>query len=109
MRQIIQGVNRTTHLGRQLLLLLARLDQLALQAPRQPVDLGQLASASAARFAGAALDKDIDLELAAQPGCIVPGDPVYLSVVVDNLIDNAVKYGVPGSHIRVMVNSGRWR
>jgi two-component system sensor histidine kinase QseC len=102
MHQIIQGVNRTTHLVRQLLLL-ARLDQPALQAPRQGVDLAQLAQDSAARFAGAALDKGIELELDATPGCIVQGDPVSLSVMVDNLIDNAVKYGAFGGHLRVTV------
>ena len=68
MRQIIQGVNRTTHLVRQLLLLLARLDKAAVQAPQQPIDLGQLAGGSAARYAGVALDKAMELALDAAPG-----------------------------------------
>ncbi|MDQ2821512.1 MAG: ATP-binding protein [Pseudomonadota bacterium] len=102
MRQIIQGVNRTTHLVRQLLLL-ARLDQPAIPTPRQPVDLGQLAADSAARYAGAALDKEMALALDAAPGCIVHGDPVALAVMVDNLIDNAVKYGSANGKILVLV------
>ena len=103
MRQIIQGVNRTTHLVRQLLLL-ARLDQAGANAASQPVDLAQLAGASAARFAGAALDKGIDLELVASGACIVHGDPVALGVLVDNLIDNAVKYGQAQGQVRVVVS-----
>jgi two-component system sensor histidine kinase QseC len=104
MRQIIQGVNRTTHLVRQLLLL-ARLDQPAVQAPRQPIDLGQLAADSAARYAGAALDKAMELALDADSACIVHGDPVALAVMVDNLIDNAVKYGSTGGRILVLVRA----
>lgn len=104
MRQIIQGVNRTTHLVRQLLLL-ARLDQ-APAAPGQPVDLARLAADSAARFAGAALDKGMMLELVAVDACVVHGDPVALGVLVDNLIDNAVKYGQPGGQVRVVVSAG---
>ena len=102
MRQIIHGVNRTTHLVHQLLLL-ARLDQPALQGPCQRVDLAQLAQDSAARFADAALDKGMALELRASGGGIVPGDPVALAAMVDNLVDNAVKYGRPGGHLRVIV------
>jgi two-component system sensor histidine kinase QseC len=102
MRQIIQGVNRTTHLVRQLLLL-ARLDQPVDKSAGQPVDLARLAADSAARYAGAALDKGIDLALDAAAGCIVHGDPVALAVMVDNLIDNAVKYGSAGGKIDVLV------
>jgi len=105
MRQIVQGVDRTTHLVHQLLLL-ARLDQSALQAPRQPLDLGQLAQASAARFAAPALERGMTLTLVAQPGCTVDADPVALGVLLDNLIDNAVKYGPPGSRIEVRVDAG---
>jgi two-component system sensor histidine kinase QseC len=101
MRQIIQGVNRTTHLVRQLLLL-ARLDQ-APAAPGQPVDLARIAADSAARFAGAALDKGMVLELVAGAACTVSAEPVALGVLVDNLIDNAIKYGQPGGQVRVVV------
>jgi two-component system sensor histidine kinase QseC len=105
MRQIIHGVNRTTHLVRQLLLL-ARLDQ-APAAPGQPVDLARIAADSAARFAGAALDKGMVLELVAGAACTVSAEPVALGVLVDNLIDNAVKYGQPGGQVRVVVAPAR--
>jgi two-component system sensor histidine kinase QseC len=103
--QIIHGVNRTTHLVRQLLLL-ARLDQGAVSTTSQSVDLAQLGGASAARFAGAALDKEMDLELVAADGCLVHGDPVALGVLVDNLVDNAVKYGQAKGRIQVVVRPG---
>jgi two-component system sensor histidine kinase QseC len=105
MRQIVQGVNRTTHLVRQLLLL-ARLDQAAAPAATEPVDLARLAADSAARFAGAALDKGIDMALIATEGCTVHGDPVALGVMVDNLVDNAVKYGQAQGRIELVVRPG---
>jgi len=105
LRQIIQGVNRTTHLVQQLLLL-ARLDHAAAHAASQALDLGQLAAASAARFAGAALDKGIELAVLGSERCSVHGDPVALAVMVDNLIDNAIKYGQPGGRVHVATSAG---
>ncbi|MDB5961249.1 MAG: hypothetical protein JWP59_2543, partial [Massilia sp.] len=104
MRQIVEGVDRSTHLVRQLLLL-ARLDQAA-PAPTQALDLAALAADSAARHAGAALDKGIELTLEAPARAIVHADPVALSVLIDNLIDNAVKYGQAGGQVQVKVDAG---
>ncbi len=89
--QVIAGVNRTTHLARQLLLL-ARLEHVEHDA-RRPVDLGRLAADCVAQRADEAGRKQIECELAAEPGCVVQGDPAMLAVLLDNLLDNAVKYG----------------
>lgn len=105
MVNIIEGVNRTTHLVRQLLLL-ARFDQGAVTPASTAVDLAPIAADSAARYAGAALDAGIDLELVVADGCIVHGDPVALAVMVDNLVDNAVKYGQRGGRVQVLVRAG---
>ena len=119
--QIIVGVNRLTHLVRQLLLL-ARLDQplqdaaapgmagmagsavagaVAGVAAAAPVDLAALAVDCAARRAGDAVARDIELEVEGAPGCLVRGDAVSLSVLLDNLLDNAIKYGRPGGRIAI--------
>lgn len=69
------------------------------------MDLDQLAAGSAARYAGVALDKAMELALDAAPACIVHGDPVALAAMVDHLIDNAVKYGSAGGKILVLVRT----
>ena len=100
-RQVITGVQRTTHLVQQLLLL-ARLDH-AEASQAQQVDLGAIAVDSAARFADAATRRGIMFDVDVQPGCSVPGDPAALSAMVDNLLDNAVKYGSEQGHVEVRV------
>lgn len=99
--QVIAGVNRTTHLARQLLLL-ARLDH-ADAMTLQPVDIGRMAADCIAHRAGEAAGKGIEFDLSAPPDCLVRGDPTALSVMLDNVIDNAVKYGKEEGHIVVSV------
>jgi two-component system, OmpR family, sensor histidine kinase QseC len=99
--QVIAGVHRTTHLAQQLLLL-ARLDH-ADSAQAQAVDLGQVAVESAARYADAAEGKGIELEVDVEEGCSLRADPLALSILSDNLIDNAIKYGHAGGHVAVRV------
>lgn len=99
--QVIAGVHRTTHLAQQLLLL-ARLDH-AESAQVQEVDLGQAAVDSAARQADAAERAGIELGVDVEEGCMLRADPLALSILCDNLIDNAIKYGRSGGHVAVSV------
>lgn len=99
--QVIAGVNRTTRLAQQLLLL-ARLEQPD-AAETQAVDLGEVAADSVARFADDAIRKGMEPELSAAPGCMMQAHPVALAMLVDNLLDNAVKYGRAGGNIAVSV------
>lgn len=103
-RQVIAGVNRSTHLARQLLLL-ARLDHPDAAAMRQ-VDLAALAAECAGRNADEALRKGIAIELAAQPDCVLQADPLALSLMIDNLIENAIKYGRADGRIALAVERG---
>ena len=99
--QVIAGVDRTTHLAQQLLLL-ARVEHIEAGA-RQPVDLGRLAADGIAQRADAATQRDIEIELDARPGSMLHGDPAMLAILVDNLLDNAIKYGCDGGRIAVSV------
>ncbi len=106
-KQVIAGVNRATHLAQQLLLL-ARLDHPAASA-MQVVELGALAAECAGRYADEAMRKGISFDVSTQPACVLQADPVALSVMVDNLIDNAIKYGRADGRIAISVardNSG---
>ncbi|TAM08446.1 MAG: two-component sensor histidine kinase [Rhodanobacter sp.] len=107
--QVIAGVDRATHLAQQLLTL-ARLEhggELALQA----VDLGGVAAECLALRAGDADARGIAVDLQADPGCVVHGDPATLRILVDNLVDNAIKYGVSGGRLAVAVerHADAWR
>lgn len=99
--QVIAGVDRTTHLAQQLLLL-ARLEHVC-AAGAQTIDLGQLAADAIARQANEAVAKGIDCALDAHNGSVTTGDPTTLAILIDNLLDNAIKYGKPDGHIAVVV------
>lgn len=99
--QVIAGVQRTTRLTGQLLLL-ARLDH-AETADLQPVDLGQAAADCAARYAELAESRKVVLEVTAENDCVVRADPVALTILIDNLLDNALKYGRAGGQVALRV------
>jgi signal transduction histidine kinase len=80
-----------------------RTGQLALRLV--PTDLVELARSVATRY-GEAIDQThaLVLELAPTP-CLVGADPDRLEQVVENLIDNAVKYSPDGGQIEVAVGA----
>jgi two-component system sensor histidine kinase QseC len=98
--QVIAGVNRTSHLVQQLLQL-ARAEAGGLES--QAVDLAATAAECVARRAGEAMQAGVEFELSAGSACVVRGEPVMLAVLVDNLLDNAIKYGGAGGHARIDV------
>lgn len=100
--QVIAGVNRTTHLAQQLLLL-ARLDHIE-PAARQAVDLGQLVRECAVRHADEAAHRGIEIQVLAASLCVLQGDSAMLSIMIDNLLDNAIKYGRARGRIEAAVD-----
>lgn len=98
----LAGCDRASRLVEQLLNL-ARLEAASATAAAAPVDLGAVAQAVVAEQAGEALDKAQEIELEAQPDCLVPGDPALLGMLVRNLVDNAIRYSPQGARVRVRV------
>lgn len=83
------------------LLALARAEQVMPQGQHfAPVDLCALAERVGAQWIGPAIDRNIDLgfELAAAS---VDGDEALLAEMLDNLIDNALRYTRPGGSVTV--------
>jgi len=100
------GIERSVHLVAQLLQM-ARLEPDARKTEPTMVDLGRLARDRVTAFSAQADQRDIDLGLEASPVEPVMGDPNALRVLLDNLIDNALRYGVPtaggGRHVTVEI------
>jgi two-component system sensor histidine kinase QseC len=101
----LAGCDRAARLVEQLLAL-ARLEtQDTASPPRVPVesDLSALTQSVAAMLAPRALARSQDLELDAHAICKVSADDALLSMLVRNLLDNALRYAPDGARIRVVV------
>jgi signal transduction histidine kinase len=70
----------------------------------EPVDLARVAEQAVTALRHAAQDQDISLEvdLALAP---VRGDPGLAGILVTNLVDNAVRYNVPGGWVEVVTTA----
>ena len=83
------------------LLVLAESDDLA---ERERVDIAGVVEDAARQHARSVAKKGIDLVIDARPSA-VSGDQALLERLVDNLIDNAVRYAPSGSVVRVRVDA----
>lgn len=101
LQQVIQGVDRATHLVQQLLTL-ARLDPQTGAMAGAKIDLQALAASVLAEIAPAAVAKDIELSLAEGGGSVL-GDATALGILIRNLADNAVRYTPPAGRVTVSV------
>lgn len=82
------------------LLILSRVDTNQLGLDVRACDLSCLARGSVSAHAAMAQDKGVHLRLEAQPAAII-GDEHRLRQVVDNLLDNALRYAPVGSEVVV--------
>lgn len=83
------------------LLLLAESESPRQRVPRETVDWSAIARTAAAMFEAAAEVKGVRLETAIAPPLLVQANCHHLRQVVNNLLDNAVKYTHPGGIVRV--------
>jgi len=102
LQQLQNGLSRASHLVGQMLEL-ARLDPESGLPDPQAVDLGTLGETVCAELGTLILDKDLDFDFAAAPGCIVTGQSEWLGVLIRNLVDNAIRYTPSGGQIRVAI------
>src|SRR5262249_13023997 len=79
------------------LLLLAPSDADRLQADVEPVQLDQLVSKAVEMFEGVADVHDIELHVGQLPAVAVAGNRLHLRQVINNLLDNAIKFTVARS------------
>jgi two-component system sensor histidine kinase QseC len=101
--QLQSGLTRAAHLVDQMLQL-ARLDPESGLPDPQPVDLAMLAQSVCAELGPLILDKNLDFDLDAVPGCIVTGQAEWLRVLIRNLVDNALRYTPAGGTLHVGIS-----
>lgn len=105
--EVQRAADRAVHLSNQLLAL-ARAEPSARIGEPRPFDLRQVAFEAASAWVPRALQAGIDLGFGPEPAsgaqpAWMAGDPELLGEAVHNLIDNAIRYGGPGTRITVSV------
>tara|TARA_R110000751_G_scaffold261692_1_gene360973 strand:+ start:21195 stop:22526 length:1332 start_codon:yes stop_codon:yes gene_type:complete len=96
------GIGRATSLVSKLLRL-ARYDAHETAPAPQPVDLVQLALDTVARLTPLAESRQIDLGITRQDQAITIGSLADFEVILDNLVENAVRYTPPNGTVDVAV------
>jgi two-component system sensor histidine kinase KdpD len=80
------------------LLDLSRIEAGALRAEIDTFELDDLVGQTLERLGRRLADRQVEVDVEAPP---VRVDPVFLSAIVTNVVENAIKYTAPGTHIRV--------
>ncbi len=107
LERICDSAQRCSHLVNQLLTLARNEPEARLSAPMEILDLHRVAQDTAAHWVPEALRKNIDLGFEGD-GRKLPilGNEASLRDLMDNLIDNAIRYTPEGGHITVRVGYG---
>ena len=104
LQKVIASVNRNTHIVQQLLTMSKLVPDQAFSHDLDSVDLIKITREILAMLAPSAIEKQI--ELAFEPSQNVtnfPGTPTAISILIRNLVDNAIRYTETQGHIIVRV------
>ncbi|HSX94724.1 MAG TPA: HAMP domain-containing sensor histidine kinase [Hydrogenophaga sp.] len=102
--ELDRGIERATHLVAQLLQM-ARLEPGVRERRPAPLRLDTLAAEVVAAFSARADARGIDLGLAPSEAAWVPGDEEDLRVLLNNLVDNALRHVPAGGRVDVQVTA----
>jgi len=101
LRSCLAEVARLSRLT-EALLTLARLDAgESREAPRQDVALAPILGEAAARLGGGGQDRDISVVLEVPETLRVAVAPAAVSLVISNVLDNAIKFSPPGGKVTI--------
>lgn len=100
--KVMQGVDRASHLVDQLLAL-SRLEQQQ-DLPRQPLDWAQLAAQACQQVADYSAVRGSHIHHQVSGGPLPAGEALLLSLLLRNLLDNAVRYSPPGADVLLEIS-----
>ena len=101
--QLQRGIERAIRLVGQMLTI-ARLDPQQTLPEIEPMELKEVAQSVCADLAPLALQRSQTLELQVEPGLpLLQGNADMVSMLISNLVDNAIRYTQTGGHIWVNV------
>ena len=106
--QLRAGIERAQHLVEQLL----QLSRLAPETPalrRESIDLAELARSTVSRFSARADHRKIDLGAVIEDTPAVEADAQQLAILLNNLVDNALRHTPAGGRIDVAVSAPQGR
>ncbi len=110
LKQLHTATEQMTRLINQLLSLARAEPDAARESAAAHVDLRALAREATTDWVPRSLARNIDLGFDDQPiAAKVEGDAFMLREMLNNLLDNAVRYGRPGGHITVRVDAANGR
>lgn len=101
MQRVVEGVDRSTHLANELLLL-ARIDEAA-PMPLDPLELNAIARRCIGTREAEASKKHITVALVEEGVMNVKAEAEWLRILINNLLENAIKYGRHGGRVEVLV------
>ena len=103
LRQILSGVDRASHLVDQLLALARAEASGDAQQPLLPLDVDQLLREIVETWVVRALDRRIDLGYEAAGAVLIEGNAFLLREMINNLLDNALRYTPAGGRVTARV------
>ena len=100
-----EGLARATHTVHQLIAL-ARSEADATTDAAQPLNLAELLRDRMVQVVQLALRRGIEIELQAPESCVLSLHRESMASLIDNLLDNAIKYSPQNSRVSVSLKSG---
>jgi signal transduction histidine kinase len=104
--ELRQGIERTAALLKRLLMI-ARVDTDSFAPRYQQLDLSNFVQERVASLAPLAMKKSIDIDMSTTSAHLVNVDPESLISVIDNVLDNAIRYTPNGEKITITIHSDK--